>query len=188
MAQVRVSAAGPDQPGGCGSAVDLDQHVLGRQPDGGGIRVERRRSTSRGGRCEVSAVDRFDFAQHRALGRRVGDDPADPGVALAAVEKEPVDAVHGGVGGGRQDDLRPAPSRITASTSWSAVPARAGVITRRAKYRASAEEPAASRPAAAPPPMTPPMAHLALPGRTSGGVGSGGGLPRPLEIRCGAGG
>ena len=69
--------------------------------------------------ADVPAVDGLDFAQHGAFGRRVGQDPADPRMAPAAVEKEPVDAVDRGVGGGGENDLQPVPSRITASTSWS---------------------------------------------------------------------
>ncbi len=48
-------------------------------------------------------------------------------------------------------------------------------MTRRAKYRASAEEPAASSPAAALPPMMPPTAHLALPDPASSGAAGAGG-------------
>ena len=97
--------AGPDQPCRCRAAVNLNQHVLGRNAGGGGIRVNRTAPPSAARRVEIAGIDGFHFAQDRAVRRRIGHNPPDPGVPLAAVEKQPIDALHCGLRSCCQDDL-----------------------------------------------------------------------------------
>ena len=87
----------------------VDQDVLRRKTDAWQDPDRPPRSTSRAAPRKIAAVDGLDFPQDGAFCRRVGNDPADPGMAPAAVEKQTVDALDRGIGRGGKDDLQAAP-------------------------------------------------------------------------------
>ena len=105
MAQVFAAPSAGYQPCRSLAAIHVDQDVLCGDAGSGRIRIERAAPPPAAGGVEVAGVDGLHLTQDCAVSGHIGNNPADPRVPFAAVEKEAIHTVNGRLRRGCQYDL-----------------------------------------------------------------------------------